>query len=213
MSTHATASKQWTEADLARLPTENGVRQRGLEVTRLDTFIDAAFAFSLTILVISFDAIPTSYDEMIEAVKRIPAFFMSFTVLMLFWVGHRGWSRRYGLETRQTIFLSLSIIFVTLVYVYPLRIIFEAMFADWTDGYFPSAFRITQRHELQGMFLFYSSGSLIMSLLFWNLYRSALKCKDALNLNEAEQLATKVSMMNFVSLAIFGAGRGFLDGE
>ena len=58
MSTHTTASRQWAEADLASLTIENRMRLRGLEVTRLDTFIDAAFAFVLTLLVISFDEIP-----------------------------------------------------------------------------------------------------------------------------------------------------------
>ena len=74
MSTHATASKQWTESELNLLPIENNVRLRGLEVTRLDTFIDAAFAFVLTLLVISFDQIPSNYDEMMVAIKRIPGF-------------------------------------------------------------------------------------------------------------------------------------------
>ena len=41
-------------------PVENGFRMRGLEMTRLEVFIDAAFAFAVTMLVISFDSIPRS---------------------------------------------------------------------------------------------------------------------------------------------------------
>jgi hypothetical protein len=40
---------------------------RGLEVTRLDTFVDAAFAFALTRLVISFDEIPSGISEKLAA--------------------------------------------------------------------------------------------------------------------------------------------------
>ncbi len=41
-------------------PLEGGFRMRGLDMTRIEVFVDAAFAFAVTMLVISFDAIPTS---------------------------------------------------------------------------------------------------------------------------------------------------------
>ena len=44
--------------DLSKLPVEAGVRLRGEQVTRLETFVDAAFAFAMTLLVVSFDAMP-----------------------------------------------------------------------------------------------------------------------------------------------------------
>ena len=98
MNTHATAGKRWTAEALDGLTVENDFRLRGQESSRLDTFVDAAFAFVLTLLVISFDEIPSSYPEMLEAVKRIPGFAASFAVLMMFWLQHRLWSRRFGLE-------------------------------------------------------------------------------------------------------------------
>ena len=55
MHAYATSSKVWDEESLATVPREGVFRLRGLEVTRLDTFVDAAFAFVLTLLVISFD--------------------------------------------------------------------------------------------------------------------------------------------------------------
>jgi hypothetical protein len=145
---------------LDSLTVESQFRLRGLEVTRLDTFIDAAFAFVLTLLIISFDEIPSDYAELMAAVKRIPAFACSFVVIMMFWHRHRRWSRRYGLESPGTILLSLALIFVVLVYVYPLRIIFEAMFAGFSNGYLSSSFRIQSIDELRGIFVFYSIGFL-----------------------------------------------------
>ena len=55
-------------------------------MTRLEVFIDAAFAFAVTMLVISFDAIPRSYDEMMLAIKAIPAFVLA--VAQLVWIWH-----------------------------------------------------------------------------------------------------------------------------
>ena len=66
-------------------PIESGFRMRGLEMTRLEVFIDAAFAFAVTMLVISFDSIPRSYDEVMLAIKSIPA------LLLCCWCPGSGW--------------------------------------------------------------------------------------------------------------------------
>jgi len=54
---------------------------RGLDMTRIEVFVDAAFAFAVTMLVISFDAIPTSYAEVMLAIKGIPAFIIAVVQL------------------------------------------------------------------------------------------------------------------------------------
>lgn len=188
MTTRATASRQWTPEALAALPVESGFRLRGLEVTRLDTFIDAAFAFVLTLLVISFDELPETYEQMIGAIKRITAFGVSFVMLMLFWVQHRAFSRRFGLETPRTLMLSLMLIFTVLVYVFPLRTVIAGMFAQLSGGYLPADFVVRDFDELRGLFLFYSSGFLPMSVLVWLLVGEALRAGDRLLLDAGERL-------------------------
>ncbi len=194
MNTHATASKQWTEAALNGLAVEQHFRLRGLEVTRLDTFIDAAFAFVLTLLVISFDEIPSNSAEMLDAVKGIPAFAASFASLMMFWLQHRNWSRRYGRENSRTVLLSLAFIFVVMVYVYPLKVVFEGMFFSLSDGYLPASYQLETYSDLRGMFVIYSLGFLAMSLILSQLYRATLRNRDFLGLNSIERLNTKISM-------------------
>ncbi|MEO0578969.1 MAG: TMEM175 family protein, partial [Pseudomonadota bacterium] len=153
MTTHASAMRNWTPAELDELIVEEEFRLRGLETTRLDTFIDAAFAFVLTLLVISFDDIPSNRDELMQAVRSVPAFGASFAVLMAFWISHRTWSRRYGLENPNTLRLSLTLIFIVLVYVYPLRAIFEAMFAGLSNNYLPTSFGISDYLTLRTLFV------------------------------------------------------------
>lgn len=204
MNTHATASKEWTEAALNGLAVEQGFRLRGLEVTRLDTFIDAAFAFVLTLLVISFDEIPSNSAELLDAVKRTPAFAASFATLMIFWLQHRNWSRRYGLENSQTVVLSLTLIFVVMVYVYPLRMVFEGMFFSLSDGYLPASYRFETYPDLRAMFVVYSVGFLAMSLILSRLYRAALSNRDILALNSIERRTTKASVQRWALAA--GAG-------
>ena len=183
---------------------EDQFRLRGLEVTRLDTFIDAAFAFVLTLLIISFDEIPSTYADLLAAVKRIPAFACSFVVVMMFWLRHRRLSRRYGLEDIRTILLSLALVFVVLVYVYPLRIIFEAMFYSLSGGYLPSSFRFQSIGDLRGIFAFYSIGFFTMSLIISQLYRVALRSSTSLALNQFERRITKLGMQVWAFAASFG---------
>lgn len=202
MNSTARNDKQQGKASSTK---QDGVRLRGSNASRLETFMDATFAFVLTLLVISFDELPANYEQMITAIKRIPAFLVSFTILMSFWLSHRGWSRRYGLESGYTIFLSLALMFVVLVYVYPLRIMFESMFAALSGGFFVAEFTITSRSELRGMFIYYSTGSLIMSAIFAELYRAALKRKEHLGLSADEVIETKKSISEWSVVAFYSA--------
>ncbi len=204
MSTHAVDGKLWTDKELGDLTVENHFRLRGLEVTRLDTFVDAAFAFVLTLLVISFDDILSSIPEMLAAVKRIPGFAASFAMLMVFWLQHRKWSRRYGLENNRTILHSLLLIFVMLVYVYPLRMFFEGLFSNLTGGYLSTSYQIETYNDLRLMFVFYSGGFLAMSLLVSQLNRLAMRSSASLRLNSIELRNTRVEMHVWALAACFG---------
>ena len=88
-------------------PRENGFRLRGAQVTRLETFVDAAFAFALTLLVIAGDTLPESFAELREALRRTPVFVLCFVLVAMFWSSHNRWSRRYGLEDGWSTVLSM----------------------------------------------------------------------------------------------------------
>lgn len=62
----------------------DGHPRRGAQMTRLETFTDAAFAFAAALLAVSIDEIPGNYQELVEAMKGAPAFIASFAILFLF---------------------------------------------------------------------------------------------------------------------------------
>jgi hypothetical protein len=64
-------------AQLDALPRLGGFRLRGMEMTRLETFIDAAFAFAITMLVIAAQQIPDDIETLLAAFKNVPAFIAS----------------------------------------------------------------------------------------------------------------------------------------
>src|SRR5205809_4015396 len=59
-------------ADLDALPRLHGFRLRGMQMTRLETFIDAAFAFAISMLVIAAQQIPDNIVALLAAFKNVP---------------------------------------------------------------------------------------------------------------------------------------------
>src|SRR5438270_10886188 len=114
-------------AHLDTLPRLRGFRLRGMEMTRLETFIDATFAFAISILVIAASRVPENIDELLAAFRNVPAFVTSVIVLGIFWRGHWLWSRRYGLEDGISTLISWAMIVTLLIYIYPLNAIFSSM--------------------------------------------------------------------------------------
>lgn len=185
-------------------PIERGFRMRGLEMTRLEVFIDAAFAFAVTMLVISFDSIPRSYDEVILAIKNIPAFIVAVTQLVWIWNTHNVWSRRFGLDTGYTIVISTALLIVVLIYIYPMRIMAGGMFAWFTNDYLPSHFKSITLDELRDMFIFLGVGFIALSLVFVQMYRYAARLKIELLLNEHELFESRTLVVMWYGAA--GAG-------
>lgn len=101
--------------NLDQLPRLDGFRLRGIEMTRLETFIDAAFAFAVTMMVIAAQQVPDDIDTLLAAFKHVPAFLASVLVLGIFWRGHWMWSRRYGLEDGASIFISWALLATILI--------------------------------------------------------------------------------------------------
>ena len=192
-----------TQEQVDALPVERRFRLRGTETTRLDTLIDAAFAFALTMLVISEDGVPDSFEELTTGVMQLPALTVSFGLLMMFWFAHRKWSRRYGLETSATVIVSVSLVFVLLVYIYPLRMIFEGMFSFLTNGRLPWRLSFSSYLQVRGFFAFYAVGFLAMSLLMNALYSSVMKNAKLLLLDEYEILETRHQQHRWTAAAVF----------
>ncbi len=195
--------KQWLPEEIADLPRDGIFTLRGTNPTRLETFVDAAFAFAVTLLVISIDSIPDSYEDFVAALLKTPAFICCFFQLIMFWLGHRAWSRRYGMETTEVLWLSLTLVAGILIIVYPLRLMFAAGFAFVSDGYLPADINFSF-HQLRTLFVLYSSGfgalSFLIALLFW----LALREREALLLTELEAQATKAEVYAWLILTATG---------
>lgn len=186
-----------TQTPLADLPTmKDGFRERGAQVTRLEAFVDAAFAFALSLLVISANEVPKNIPELVLAMRGIPAFAGCFLQIALFWHAHVRWSRRYGLDDGRSTLLSLLLVFLVLIYVHPLRLLFGTFFAWMTRGWLPWPITGFQSFaELGTMFMVYAVAFGTMSLVLAALYSYALRQRRelGLSLEEAAQTAAEVA--------------------
>jgi uncharacterized membrane protein len=179
-------------ADLDALPRLRGFRLRGVQMTRLETFIDAAFAFAISMLVIAAQQIPDNIQALLAAFKNVPTFVCSIAVLGIFWRGHWLWSRRYGLEDSTSILVSWAMIVTILIFIYPLKAIFGAMWYLLSSGQVGQPFSLhTTESQARTIFAIYALGLIAISaeILLLNLH--AWQLRDPLRLNARERLVTR----------------------
>ena len=177
--------------DLETLPRLSGFHLRGMQMTRLETFIDAAFAFAISMLVIAPQQIPDNIGALLGAFKNVPAFVASIAVLGIFWRGHWLWSRRYGLEDGVSIFISWAMLVTILIYIYPLKAIFGSMWFLLSDGRVGQALGPKTDAEARALFAIFAVGFTAIALEILLLNLRAWQLREPLRLNARESFITR----------------------
>ena len=175
-------------------------RWRAGEITRLEAFCDVVFGFALTLLVVSLE-VPRTYADLMAAMRGFLPFAVCFAQLVMIWRAHYKFSRRYGLEDPYTVFLNLVLLFLVLFYVYPLKFVFTMVFSKVTGGGVALNMEFGEALTLMGI---YAVGFTAVFALFALLYMHAYKLRDALELNPAEALQTRVEIQQNLIMAAIG---------
>lgn len=137
---------------------------------------------------VSVGTIPRNTVELMIALKTIPTCAASVAILMWFWIGHWRWSRRFGLEDGVSTFLSLCLVFVMLIYVFPLRLVMSAGFSRWTNGYLPAEFEVTDFAEVTTLFIVFGLGFACFAAILVMLNLHARRLSGELHLDALERL-------------------------
>jgi uncharacterized membrane protein len=180
--------------NLDALPRLDGFRLRGIEMTRLETFIDAAFAFAVTMMVIAAERVPDDIDALLAAFKNVPAFVASVFVLGIFWRGHWLWSRRYGLEDGVSSFISWALLVTILIYIYPLKALFGSMFYGLSEGQLGHALGVRTETQARALFSTYALGFTAIAVEILLLHWRAWQLREPLRLNARERSLTRAHL-------------------
>jgi uncharacterized membrane protein len=173
---------------------EPGFRWRGADISRLEGFSDAVFAFSVTLLVVSLE-VPKTFRELMDAMRGFVSFGICFALLVIVWYDHVRFFRRYGLQTTWVVFLNCVLLFFVLFYVYPLKFLFGTVVLGGGK---------IDPSEVRGLFVIYGCGYAAMSLVLALLYLHAWRQREALALNPLELGRTRCSIIDNVAMVVAG---------
>src|ERR1700744_5583068 len=115
----------------AKVNNNDSIKWRSHEPSRIETFSDAAFAFALTLIIVSIE-VPKSFDDLIVTMKGTLSFAVCFVALFKIWNNQNLVFRRYGINDDYIITLNAVLLFVVLIYTYPLKFLCELMFSGST---------------------------------------------------------------------------------
>jgi uncharacterized membrane protein len=180
----------------------DGFRLRGRDVSRIEGFSDAAFAFAITLLVVSLE-VPATFDELLDVMRGIPGFAVCFATLLWLWNAHYKFFRRFGLQDRITLVLNSALLFVVMLYVYPLKFMFTIFMAMLT-GIRPSTTGTHRISQVDDLFIIYGIGFAAVFILLALMNLRAYSLRDGLDLDELERLITRAEIARCLALAGIG---------
>ena len=196
----------------ALLAGESDFRWRGAAVSRIEALSDAVFALALTLIIVSL-APPRTFAELSAAFVQAPVFAVCFAFFAWCWLIHFRFHRRYGLEDLATTWLNLALLFLILLYVYPLRFLASFLYQalvlqrGWnvtdTQGVAQPLFE--SREQIRWLMWIYGAGFTSIFLVLAALYARAWRLRAELELDSVERVITKSALHSHLLSACVGA--------
>ena len=176
--------------------------KRNYEIQRIETFSDGVFAFAVTLLIVSLE-VPHSFDELTHTMRGFFGFGISFFLLVFIWQEQHRFFRQYGMEDGVTLNLNITLLFLVLFYVYPLKFLFSLSFGDmiYGVGKSPYTIRVSQVPALMSI---YALGFIAIYFLFFLMYLRARKKSVPLNMTPVERFDCGSTIYRMIIMVAVG---------
>lgn len=187
-------------------------RVRGKEISRVEGLSDAVFGFAITLLAISLE-VPKTSAEVLHALRGVGAFAITFLMLFNMWRTQFMFFRRYGIEDRKIVWLTGALLFVLLIFIYPLKFIMSTIVegllrrAGYPD---PSFHRdlVLPAGDIPPLFTAFGFGFAAVFAVFSLMYRHAYELRESLQLDDVEVFDTLEIIRATTKVMILGAALG-----
>lgn len=179
-------------------------RWRGGEVTRIENLSDIVFAIALGMLV-SASEVPQNWSQLNAHLVNIIPVALGFILMLAVWNAHFTFFRRYGVGDKWIIAVNAALLLVILYIAYPLRFMFDSLFAyvqgalggDWSRMGELGLTGETASKNAAKLTAYFTIGYSVLFSLVLAMYSHAMKRASVLNLNSSERVITRRSIWLF----------------
>ncbi|UTW54290.1 TMEM175 family protein [Kordiimonas sp. SCSIO 12610] len=188
-----------------RLTTENetinGIRVRGIEVSRIEGLTDAVFGLAVTLLIVS-EEVPKTIDELFALVLGFPSFAVTFMLMLVIWNWHYRYFRKYGLNSEKVMHANGLLLFLVLLFMFPLKFLASfvvdfVILEQWFGFDMPTNYQMSaDKYDL--LHILYACGFASVFWCFAWLYKIAYDARDVIELTELEALRTQIHLRTFI---------------
>ncbi|MEM9669295.1 MAG: TMEM175 family protein [Pseudomonadota bacterium] len=170
---------------------------RGSQVTRIENLSDIVFALAFGMMVTASD-VPFTFSGIKSYLVSLVPISIAFGFMLGMWNRHFLFFRRYGLADNHIVWLNALLLLTILSIAYPMRFIFESLFA-WIVSLFGnstlmSRIEVTNYREAGEIVAYFGAIYALLNFIEAQMYARASRKSAILQLNALEQAHTKSSI-------------------
>lgn len=143
-----------------------------------------------------------SYSELLASFANVPAFGLSLAIIISFWWAHRQYSLLVPRHDAVSEAISLLIMFIILIFVFPLSFLAEALTHWLSDGRLPG--RGLTADETRAAYVIFGTGFCLLSGLYTALFGLALGTKNSARTGRFFRLRLRDATMNWMLCLLAG---------
>ncbi len=170
---------------------------RGSGSDRMEALSDGVFSLAIALMVLS-SSVPSNYQGLLDSMQNVFPFAIAITLIIRIWLQHVRFYYFYGIKDNFVLFLNVVMLFLILIYVYPLKFLFNVLTKIGMTLIFQVGEPIgdimsntLSGSDGTGLMAIFGIGGFLIYGIYALLYHHAYRFKSDLKLTVKEQFITK----------------------